>query len=427
MVINTLNRCHSLSQTLASLELQTYARFEVVVVEGPSTDDTAVVLDRYADRIKRVHVDEANLAMSRNVGIRAASGELIAFIDDDAVADPAWLSSLAPLFSNPHLAAVGGPVMDGTGVTVQALVSATNALGETKLLTSTAALPSSPDSTWMLYPMGTNVVFRRSALVEIGGFDETFEYYHDETDVCRRLLDLGFEVQIAAKGVVHHGALAGEIRLASGMLTTRRSIVKNTAYFALRHGPVRHLYTEIVRSLTAMLDSELLLHRHCEIAGLLADGDMERHVRETDSAMDAAFAAAANPPRTHPPSWFTIITNFQKAFTAGSTETRQHMVLVSSPAESYVSRTTDLAVRGHTVRVLIKGEIHRVELRDRVWIHHLPVSGEVCREQWRSAVASELIRIASIEPVDVVIGISAGSGHPDNTRMLSLTHEITNK
>lgn len=54
--------------------------------------------------------------------------------------------------------------------------------------------PSSLDSTWMLYPMGTNVVFRRRALVEIGGFDETFEYHHDETDVCRRLMDLGLEV-----------------------------------------------------------------------------------------------------------------------------------------------------------------------------------------------------------------------------------------
>ncbi len=101
MVIHTLNRCHSLSHSLASLELLNYARFEVVVVGGPSTDDTAAVLDRYGDRIKRVHVDEANLAVSRNVGIRAASGELVAFSDDDAVADPAWLSSLAPCSAIP--------------------------------------------------------------------------------------------------------------------------------------------------------------------------------------------------------------------------------------------------------------------------------------------------------------------------------------
>lgn len=304
MVINTLNRCRSLAQTLASLELLNYARFEIVVVEGPSIDDTSIVLDHYGDRIKRVHVDEANLAMSRNVGIRAASGELVAFIDDDAVADPAWLSSLAPLFDDPHVAAAGGPVMDGTGVTVQALASATNALGETKLLTSTTSLPSSPDSTWMLYPMGTNAMFRRSALVEIGGFDETFEYHHDETDVCRRLLDLGLEVRLADKGVVHHSALPSDIRQASGIFTTRRSIVKNSAYFALRHGPPRHSYAAIVRRLAAVLDRERDMHLHHENLGLITSDAVQHHHIEADEAMDDAFAAAAKAPRVRPKVWF---------------------------------------------------------------------------------------------------------------------------
>ena len=406
MVINTLNRCRSLAQTLASLELLNYARFEIVVVEGPSIDDTSIVLDHYGDRIKRVHVDEANLAMSRNVGIRAASGELVAFIDDDAVADPAWLSSLAPLFDDPHVAAAGGPVMDGTGVTVQALASATNALGETKLLTSTTSLPSSPDSTWMLYPMGTNAMFRRSALVEIGGFDETFEYYHDETDVCRRLLDLGYEVRIANQGVVHHHALAGEIRLASGMLTTRRSIVKNTTYFALRHGPSRHSYATIVRSLVAMLDRERDVHRHCELAGLLGDGDLDRHVRETDAAMDSAFEAAAKAPRTRVATWFTNAADFQTSFKACSREKRRHIVLVSGPPESCDTTASGLAEQGHTVRVLTQGKIHHVELRDRVWIHHLRAFDEDCGDSWRRAVVRELIRIESIESTDAVIGAS---------------------
>lgn len=191
------------------------------------------------------------------------------------------------------------------------------------------------------------------------------------------------------------------------MLTTRRSIVKNTAYFALRHGPARHSYTAIVRGLAAMLDAERDVHRHFDNAGLLADGDMERHVRETDAAMDDAFAAAATAPRTRPSSWFTNDTTIHQAFKPDSTEHRRHIVLVSGPPESCESRASELSGHGHTLRVLAQGESHRVELRDRVWIHHLPISSEVegCDEQWRRAVANELIRIKSIDSVDVVIGV----------------------
>src|SRR5208283_5424706 len=94
VVINTFNRRESLERTLRSLEWLDYPNFEVVVVNGPSTDGTEELLDRTAGRIKRGQCPNRNLSESRNIGIRLACGEIVAFLDDDAYPDPAWLDRL---------------------------------------------------------------------------------------------------------------------------------------------------------------------------------------------------------------------------------------------------------------------------------------------------------------------------------------------
>ncbi len=69
--------------------------------------------------------------MSRNIGIGLAAGEAVAFIDDDAYPDPAWLDELvAGLWSAEDVAVTGGPVFDHTGVQFQARYCLANRLGE---------------------------------------------------------------------------------------------------------------------------------------------------------------------------------------------------------------------------------------------------------------------------------------------------------
>ncbi|NJK91934.1 MAG: glycosyltransferase [Blastochloris sp.] len=88
VVINTLNRADLLEQTLKSLGWQRHRNFEVIVVNGPSRDGTTEVLERWQGRIKVGDCPEANLSMSRNIGICMAAGEVVAFLDDDAVPEP---------------------------------------------------------------------------------------------------------------------------------------------------------------------------------------------------------------------------------------------------------------------------------------------------------------------------------------------------
>ena len=70
VVISTLDRVRSLAVTLDALTRLDTTELEVVVVEGPSTDGTAELLDGWSHCVKRVRCSDRNLAQSRNLGIR---------------------------------------------------------------------------------------------------------------------------------------------------------------------------------------------------------------------------------------------------------------------------------------------------------------------------------------------------------------------
>ncbi|MGD8792861.1 MAG: glycosyltransferase family A protein, partial [Anaerolineae bacterium] len=102
LVINTIDRVESLHTLLRTLEHQSYPHFEVIVVVGPTRDDTLDMLAEYEGRVRVLRCPTANLGRSRNVGLLAAGGDIVAFIDDDAVPCQRWLEQLARLFQSPR-------------------------------------------------------------------------------------------------------------------------------------------------------------------------------------------------------------------------------------------------------------------------------------------------------------------------------------
>ncbi len=122
--------------------------------------------------------------------------KFVAFIDDDAYPDPAWIDDLLVAFDNAEVAAAGGPVFDHTGASLQARASVASRMGDSWALLDRVPGDEfdSPYSDRFVYTMGTNSLIRRDLLVAIGGFDEEYEYYLDETDVCRRLMNRGYVV-----------------------------------------------------------------------------------------------------------------------------------------------------------------------------------------------------------------------------------------
>ncbi|MGH7819588.1 MAG: glycosyltransferase family 2 protein [Candidatus Binatia bacterium] len=116
VVVPTRNRCHLLARCLTALAAQDYSPFEVVVVDDHSSDETARVLSSFREgslRLRWLRNDrQCGANPSRNRAIRASEGELIALLDDDCIAEPAWLGRLVAGFVSERVAAVTGTIVD---------------------------------------------------------------------------------------------------------------------------------------------------------------------------------------------------------------------------------------------------------------------------------------------------------------------------
>ncbi len=93
-----------LTECLAALALQTYPHFEVIVLP-----DAPAELDAYPFALRVLPTGKTRPAEKRNAGIRAARGEIVAFIDDDAAPVPNWLEHAVKYFTLPDVGGVGGP------------------------------------------------------------------------------------------------------------------------------------------------------------------------------------------------------------------------------------------------------------------------------------------------------------------------------
>ena len=170
-----------------------YPDFEVIVVDDGSSDDTAAIAREYDFRV--ISTPHRGLSHARNTGCAAATGEIIAYIDDDAYPDSDWLTHLAIAFSGADYVGVGGPNISPPDDAPVAQCVA-NAPGNPAhvLLTDVEAehIP------------GCNMAFRKAALDEIGGFDPQFRSAGDDVDVCWRLRDNGGTLGFSPAAVVWH-------------------------------------------------------------------------------------------------------------------------------------------------------------------------------------------------------------------------------
>lgn len=111
--IITFNRAEWLKDALTSLTKQTRQPDEVVVVDNGSKDHTKDVVLSFRDRlnIKYVYEPVRGIPHARNTAIKNATGDIIASIDDDCVADENWLKQIEiPFIKDPHIGVVGGNV-----------------------------------------------------------------------------------------------------------------------------------------------------------------------------------------------------------------------------------------------------------------------------------------------------------------------------
>ncbi|GGX40192.1 hypothetical protein GCM10007385_04390 [Tateyamaria omphalii] len=213
VVVVSRDRPIALSRCLTGLSQLQYSKFEIVVVADPA-GCRAVQAGPFTDQVKLVEFDRPNISEARNLGISHAAGDIVAFIDDDAVPEPSWLHYLIAPTDRPNVAAVGGFVRGRNGISWQWKARTVDTRGEAKPLSVShnRATLLKPKGRRATKTEGTNMAVRRDVLVALEGFDPGFAFYLDETDLNLRLAHAGHATAIVPMAEVHHGFAASPRR-----------------------------------------------------------------------------------------------------------------------------------------------------------------------------------------------------------------------
>lgn len=204
VIVCTRNRCAALAELLESLgrlSVPSDISWEVVVVDNGSTDGTALLLDSAVRRLplRRVFEQRKGLSRARNAGLRAATGEIVAFTDDDCIPSPEWLARIAEEFGrDAGLAGIGGRVElhDARDFPITIRTSRVR-----EALTDAHQLPA--------LMVGCNMAFRRWAMDAVGEFDITLGAgtpvgSAEDTDYIYRALLLGLRIEYVPDVLLAH-------------------------------------------------------------------------------------------------------------------------------------------------------------------------------------------------------------------------------
>ncbi len=168
--------------------------------------ETIVVLDEAPDSgLNATHCivsGPRGPAQKRDMGAAAASGRLLAFLDDDAYPSPGWLEAAVPHFDNPAIWAVGGPGVTPPNDGFRARVSGWTYAAW--IVSGPARFRYVPSSNRTVddYP-SMNLIVRRSAFQAIGGFDSGF-YPGEDTKLCLEIARRGGLIQYESDALVYH-------------------------------------------------------------------------------------------------------------------------------------------------------------------------------------------------------------------------------
>ena len=229
VVVVSWGRPRALARCLTALGQQRTTRAEVIVVADEDGLAAARALP-LAHRMTLLPQDVQNISAARNTGIAAAAGEVVAFVDDDAVPEPGWAEAMLSAFEAGDIAAATGPVLGRNGISLQWGRMAVNARGQDRWT-------DAPRDGETLKLHGTNMAFRRADLTRTGGFDTGFRFFLEDTDMALRLAGAGLGSAYVPGAVVHHGFAASARRREDRVPLDLFDVGASSALFLARHAP----------------------------------------------------------------------------------------------------------------------------------------------------------------------------------------------
>jgi hypothetical protein len=247
IVVLNWNGKDMLKTCLQSLSHLTYPNYEIIVVDNASTDGSPEMVRRDFPSAK-VIVNEENLGFAAgcNVGIRVAKGKLIALFNNDAIAEPAWLTKLVePMVSCSKIGMASGITLQlapsdfvlSAGQRIDALTGETWRLGYGNRLTSLNEVDD------IDYLSGCAILLRKETMNRIGLLDEEFFLCGEDLDWNLSAKRAGYEGKLVPGAIVWHMDSASRKKIP---LTAHYYFVRGRLRVCFKHFPIRYLATSLI-------------------------------------------------------------------------------------------------------------------------------------------------------------------------------------
>ncbi len=213
VVIVNYNDKKVLRPCLESVVNSDYPNIEIIVVDNGSTDESSEFVQRFSQLYPNVRLvqNEHNLGPStaRNLGIDVAQGKYVAFLDNDTRVHPRWLREGIPLFeATPTIGACQCKlILDGTDGIIDCVGEY---LGQNGFLVQVVIAGQEKDSGQyddideIFAAKSAGMIARKDVLKRIGGFDDDYFIYMEESDLCWRIWLAGYTIILAPESVVYH-------------------------------------------------------------------------------------------------------------------------------------------------------------------------------------------------------------------------------
>lgn len=422
VVICTYNRRDYLERCLDYLTYQSNDNFEVIVVDGPSDDGTADLLALWEGRIKVARNPERNLSKSRNIGIDLAAGDIVAFIDDDALPFDDWVAEIFKAYHERPLtvAGLGGPAYYAGSFWFQAEDNGINADCQAKVNIASDEIGKSG---WRRYNTGTNATFVRESLEAVDGFDEQYDYFLDESELCFRLQGAGHLIDYVPDIYVRHEFAQSHNR--GGRFNYNWfTICKNTAYFLATHGDKRGV--ALRKAVEARMQEERIAPLDAAVtSGKLDATERDRHVEAVRKGAAQGLKDAEDWPKTRKiaprPQDFKRFATRTDRLAVGRDIPPLHVCIVSREAPPfagsggvgtlYYHLASELLLMGHHVSFIVPGGEAKVHRQGRLTVYFTkpenyrlpPLEGGLGGNvEWSLTALARLADVARERPIDVV-------------------------
>jgi GT2 family glycosyltransferase len=239
VIVVNLNGRGLLGDCLDSLAAQDYPadRVEIIMVDNHSADDSVTYVREAYPGVRIIEAPyNLGFAGGNNLGARAATGEYLALINNDAQADSHWLRAMVEaLEHDPVNTCVASKILDADGHTVDFVGTGMNLYGRAfQIDAGLSVAPGYYDKPQaLLAPCGGAMMIPRELFWKVGGFDQDFVAYFEDVDLGWRLWIHGYRVIFVPGAIVYHkqhqtgSSVPVEQRYALSETNALRMLIKN--------------------------------------------------------------------------------------------------------------------------------------------------------------------------------------------------------